>query len=44
MGEGTPEEIARCFVRARVTAVSPLSDSLAALGQAESIEDGKFAA
>lgn len=44
MGEATPEQIARRFVRARTTAVLPLLDSLAALGQAEQFEDGRFAA
>lgn len=44
MGEATPEQIARRFLRARTTAVHPLLDSLAALGQAEKFEDGRFAA
>lgn len=44
MGEATPEEIARRFARARTTAVKPLLDSLAALGQAERVEEGRYAA
>ena len=44
MGEATPEQIARRFSRARSTTVAPLLESLAALGQADKGEDGKFAA
>ncbi len=44
MGEATPEQIARRFVRARANTVEPLMESLAALGQAERGEDGRFAA
>ena len=44
MGEATPEQIARRFVRARVGTITPLLESLAALGQADKGEDGKFAA
>ena len=44
MGEATPEQIARRFVRARVTSVQPLLESLAALGQAEKVKDGRYAA
>jgi len=44
MGEATPEQIARRFVRARVATVEPLMDSLAALGQAERNDDGMYAA
>lgn len=44
MGEATPEQIARRFVRARTTSVQPLLDSLAALGQAEKGEGGRYAA
>lgn len=44
MGEASPEQIARRFARARTTAVQPLLESLAALGQADKTEDGKFAA
>ncbi|WP_299639624.1 RNA-binding protein [uncultured Ruegeria sp.] len=44
MGEATPEQIARRFLRTRTTAVQPLLESLAALGQAELVEDGRYAA
>ena len=44
MGEATPEQIARRFMQARETAVLPLLDSLAALGQTERQEDRKFVA
>jgi hypothetical protein len=44
MGEATPDQIARRFVRARATTVAPLLDSLAALGQADKNEEGKYAA
>ncbi|WP_170162653.1 class I SAM-dependent DNA methyltransferase [Pacificibacter maritimus] len=44
MGEASPEQIARCFSRARTTAVQPLLESLAALGQADKLDDGKYAA
>lgn len=44
MGEATPEQIARCFVRARAGIVEPLMESLAALGQAEKGGDGRYAA
>lgn len=44
MGEATPDQIARRFMRARTTSVQPLLESLAALGQAERVEDGRFAA
>nr|WP_286196943.1 DNA methyltransferase [Tropicibacter sp. R15_0] len=44
MGEATPEQIARKFTRARTASVLPLLESLAALGQAEEIEEGRFAA
>ncbi|MBC7286327.1 type IIL restriction-modification enzyme MmeI, partial [Hoeflea sp.] len=44
MGEATPAEIARHFVRARTTSVQPLLESLTALGQARLIEGGRFAA
>ncbi|SDN16094.1 DNA methyltransferase [Ensifer sp. YR511] len=42
MGEATSEQIARRFIRARTTAVEPLLESLAALGQAEKIKAGRF--
>ncbi|MBD8877763.1 class I SAM-dependent DNA methyltransferase [Roseibium polysiphoniae] len=44
MGEATPEQIARRFQRARTTSVEPLLASLAALGQAQVTEDGRYAA
>ena len=44
MGEATPAQIARHFVRGRVGTVEPLMQSLAALGQAELGEDGRCAA
>jgi len=44
LGEATPEQIARRFVRGRAVTVEPLMESLAALGQAERAEDGQFAA
>jgi hypothetical protein len=44
MGEATPDQIARRFVRARKTAVLPLLESLAALGQAEKVEEDRFTA
>ena len=42
--EASPNRIARRFARARTTAVQPLLESLAALGQADKTEGGKFAA
>ena len=44
MGEATPEQIARRFMRARTTVVQPLLDSLTALGQAERVEDRSYVA
>jgi hypothetical protein len=44
MGEASPEQIARHFKRARTTTVAPLLESLAALGQAEQVGDGRYAA
>lgn len=44
LGEATPEQIARRFMRAQVKSVQPLLESLAALGQAEKVEDGRYAA
>lgn len=44
MGEATPEQIARRFVRGQARTVEPLMQSLAALGQAEMGEDGRYAA
>ena len=42
LAEATPEQIARRFVRARVTSVRPLLESLASLGQAEKLDDGHY--
>lgn len=42
MGEATPKQIARRFLRARTTAVQPLLDSLAASGQAKNNKDGRY--
>ena len=42
-GEATPEQIARKFVRARTTSVQPLLESLAALGQATALDNGRYA-
>lgn len=44
MGEASPDQIARRFMRARTTSVQPLLESLAALGQATRVEDGRYAA
>jgi len=44
LGEATPEQIARRFQRARTASVEPLLASLAALGQAQVMEDGRYAA
>jgi hypothetical protein len=44
LGEATPEQVARRFVRVRTTSVRPLLESLSALGQARVIEGGRFAA
>lgn len=44
MGDASAEQIARRFIRARITSVEPLLESLAALGQAEKIERGRYTA
>ena len=44
MGEATPDQIARRFLRARQTSVLPLLESLTLLGQARIVENGRFAA
>ena len=44
MGEATPDQIARRFLRARSATVRPLLESLAALGQAEVMDSDRFAA
>ena len=43
LGEATPKQIARRFMRARVASVQPLLESLVALGQAEKVKDGRYA-
>lgn len=42
MGEATPDQIARRFARARASSVLPLLESLAALGQAEVTQAGRY--
>ena len=44
LGEASPEQVARQFHRARTSAVQPLLQSLAALGQARTVAGGRFAA
>jgi hypothetical protein len=44
LGEASPEQVARQFHRAQARAVQPLLESLAALGQARTMEGGRFAA
>ncbi len=44
VGEASPEEIARRFMRARSSTVQPLLESLAALGHAEQVSGGRYAA
>lgn len=44
LGQATPEQVARQFIRARATSVQPLLESLTALGHAQIIEGGRFAA
>nr|WP_320144510.1 DNA methyltransferase [uncultured Cohaesibacter sp.] len=44
LGEASPEQVARRFKRARTTTVEPLLASLAALGQAQITDDGRYAA
>jgi len=44
MGEASPEQVARQFIRVRTNSVRPLLESLSALGQARVIEGGRFAA
>ena len=43
-GEAAPADIAGRFVRARATTVAPPLDTLAALGHATRLSDGRFAA
>lgn len=44
MGEASPEQVARRFKRARTTTIEPLLASLAALGQAQITDNGRYAA
>jgi len=44
MGEATPAQIARRFDRAHAAAVRPLLESLATLGRANVLENGRYAA
>ena len=44
MGDATPDQIAKRVSRAQGRSVQPLLESLAALGQAQSVEGGRFAA
>ncbi len=44
LGEATPEQVARRFQRVRTSSVEPLLASLAALGQAQVMESGRYAA
>ena len=44
LGEASPEEIARRFLRARQGSVVPLLESLTLLGHARIVEGGRFAA
>ena len=44
LGQATPEQVARQFARARASSVQPLLESLTALGHAQIIEGGRFAA
>lgn len=42
--DGSVLQVARQFKRAQTRAVQPLLESLAALGQARTVEGGRFAA
>jgi hypothetical protein len=44
MGEASPDQIARQFVRLRGAAVEPLLESLAVMGYAERLDNGRYAA
>ncbi len=44
MGEASPDQMARQFVRLRATAVEPLLESLAVMGYAERLDNGRYAA
>lgn len=43
LGTATPEQVARQFQRGRAATVQPLLESLAAVGRARLLEDGRFA-
>ena len=43
LGDATPDQVARHFRRARAATVQPLLDSLAALGQARTLGQGRYA-
>ena len=43
LGDASPEQVARHFKRGRAKTVEPLLETLAALGQARKLEDGRFA-
>jgi hypothetical protein len=43
LGEASPEQVARRFKRGRAKTVEPLLETLAALGQARKLEDGRYA-
>ncbi|MBY0362234.1 MAG: class I SAM-dependent DNA methyltransferase [Phreatobacter sp.] len=44
LGEASPEQVARRFVRVRSSAVQPLLESLSALGHARMVAGGRYAA
>jgi len=43
LGEASPEQVARHLKRGRAKTVEPLLETLAALGQARKVGDGRFA-
>ena len=43
LGEASPEQVARHFKRGRSKTVEPLLETLAALGQARKLGDGRYA-
>ena len=43
LGEASPEQVACHFKRGRAKTLLPLLETLAALGQARKLEDGRFA-
>lgn len=42
LGEATPEEIARRFMRGRAASIQPLLESLSIIGRAEASADGRY--